>query len=148
MQTFDSNGDGQLAKTDEYIDLVHWIMLFQAQTSDSTMQSALSSARQTLASLVIYERHQSGSYVGTSVLLTNAYGVAIYYPPQGNVTTYQRYAHGDLSFPGDTGWISFLASGLDALPLGTSEAIDNPVAPQRLPGAIIFPRIYLPSVQR
>ncbi|NNJ11188.1 PKD domain-containing protein [Chloroflexales bacterium ZM16-3] len=151
VQKFDSGGDGAITTNDEYVDLDHWAELLQGSSNVSAAVKATATAlRGTLASLVISSRSQSGQATvppATSpqqISLTNARGIAIYYPPQPGVQSYQTYSS-HLGFAADTRWDDWLQAQLTALGVVTPATDPNPVPP------LDFPRsfsVYLPLVRR
>lgn len=111
-QQFDSNGDEALTTADEFVDLDHWAEGVATQIGDPAVQGKAKALRNALETFVVHERHSQAlpPYNGTS--LDHARGVAIYYPQQLGVSTYQQYARGELLFPHATRWDEFLAATL------------------------------------
>jgi sugar lactone lactonase YvrE len=142
-QAFDSTGDYTIAANDEYIDLEHWAAQVQSRVPDTAVQSAAAALRTSLPALVVREQHLTGSIEGQLVNLDQAHGMAIYYPRQQSMSTYEQYVRGGLTFPTDTRWDEFLAAALAPLPLGPGGAGPGPVAP--LPLRV---KVYLPITRR
>lgn len=148
-QKLDSSGNGTITTNDAYVDLDHFAELLIDQLADAPTVQAATRLRTALSEFVIYNRAQSGRLsnllTGASeqVELTNARGLAIYYPPwpsQDISTTYRR----QFSFAADTRWDEWLLAQLTALGPSLDAAAPNPVAPHILPPQ----RIFLPLVRR
>jgi hypothetical protein len=151
VQKLDSSGDGAITDNDEYIDLDHWAELLQGSpTLSAAVKASATTLRAAIGDLILTPRSQSGTAnspitgAPQPVALTNARGLAIYYPPRPGVRSYQTYRN-ELSFATDSRWDEWLQAQLSALGVIQPAADPNPVAP------LAFPRahtVYLPMIRR
>jgi hypothetical protein len=151
VQKLDSSGDGAITDNDEYIDLDHWAELLQGSpTLSAAVKASATTLRAAIGDLILTPRSQSGTAnspitgAPQPVALTNARGLAIYYPPRPGVRSYQTYRN-ELSFATDSRWDEWLQAQLSALGVIQPAADPNPVAPLAFPRAYT---VYLPMIRR
>jgi sugar lactone lactonase YvrE len=147
-QALDSDGSIQLTALDEYIDLYDWAERVEAAIDDQVVRDSAKQLRDAIDALFVDRpRIKSGVYQGTTVDLSKAHGIAIYYPQQASARLTQAYIQGDLRFTVNIGWDEFLAAMLDGARFDLSNtARPIPIAP--LPITLDFEstsvRVYLP----
>lgn len=129
VQKLDSGGDNVINAQDEYVDLDHLAELVATQSTDVSLKQKAQQLREQIHILLLFERHASGRATeqGNLVDLTNARGLAVYYPPAGSNRLYQFYQN-ELDLSRDTAWNDYLQPTL----VNTTQQPEpplNPVAP-------------------
>ena len=148
-QKFDSRDYFRLTNEDEYLDLYDFARRIRQNITNTSVRAAADGVMTAIASVVISESHQSGTYRvdGADVYwdLDGSHGVSIYYPPVSGSNDYNNYVNHTLySFTADSAWDNLLVDyfGVMGLP---PEPPGGPGLPPMLRGRTF---VYLPLAQR
>jgi len=131
---FESNQNFVNDENDIYVDLGHWAANIKAQFSSNAIQSKAdalinelqgnSNAGGTLAEpFIVHTRAQTDELpkyiaVGARILLDNASGISIFYPPAPGGAAFDSYVNADeplFEFASNTSWGTFLTKALDGV---------------------------------
>lgn len=145
VQKLDSGGDNVLSVNDEYVDLDHLAELVATRTNDTALVQAAQQLREQIRGLLLFERHDSGR-IGknafTTLDLTNARGLAIYYPPTGSDRLYRMYQN-ELDLSVNTEWNDYLQPSLANTIIVSLQL--TPIAPGDFQRQY---KIFLPAIVR
>ncbi len=150
-QKFDSRGNYTINSEDDYIDLYDFARRLEQNIADSDIQATARSVMEAIDTTVVVEYNASGQILniaGTYYDLSNAHGIAIYFPQRSNLVAYKNYAaHKNFSFTTINRWDDFLRDyfGVVGLTVDPVEAL-KPVPP--LSAMQDNNTVYLPLILR
>ncbi len=143
VQQLDTDGNLRMEQNDDTVDIVHLAQLLMSPTNMNNVliRQQATQLYTSLGQLILKSIVASGQYNSVGVNLSNAHGLAIYYPTKSRANVYTTYQD-DLTFAAATDWDEFLQAFLSPLGGAVIPREVLPLAPLNLPHVV-----YLPFIQ-